>query len=707
VSENWDNKNLVLAHISALPPMSRKPAEKPDQNLWEMVQRLHAVVESSPLAIIALDGEGRVRMWNRSAERIFGWSEGEVLGHRNPTIPADREEEFTALVQRRMKGEAQAGFETIRIRKDGTLVEVSVWASPLRDDSGNITGIMTELADITERKRGERDRVQLLASEQAARAEAGIEKRYKKLLEAAPDAILEVDRQGRIVLVNVQVEKLFGYTRGELLGKPVELLIPGRFRNHPAHRDIYFGDPVMRPMGTGLELFARRADGSEFAVDVTLSPYEAEGGDRVICVVRDVTERKRAEEQIRTLNQNLEQRTEALIATNKALELQNRETERANRLKDEFLASMSHELRTPLNSIIGFSDLLAERGDEQFTPKQKRFIGHIQQGARHLLELINDILDLSKIEAGHLELKYEEFNVSAAAAEVLATVRSIAVAKNIEMASTFPEDLSLDGDRLRFKQVLYNLLSNAIKFTAAGGHVSVQCSDAGGVAQFCVADSGIGIPAEEHEAIFSSFHQVGTTTKGVREGTGLGLAITKRLVEQHGGRIWVNSEPGKGSHFYFTLPLKAKEPEYGVSGVPGDAPLILVVEDEGAAQELLVSHLEEAGYRAVTISSGAEAVRTARDIHPDVITMDVLLPGKTGWQVLEELKQSPATASIPVIIVSVVEERKKGLSIGATDYLVKPVSKENLLEAIRRATATSSWRSREDRPRRHEESPGG
>ena len=645
-------------------------------------------------------------MWNRSAERIFGWTEAEVIGRPNPTIPADRAEEFRGLVQTRMKGEAQAGFETVRMRKDGTLVDVSIWTSPLRDDTGKITGIMTELAEITERKRSERDRVQLLASEQAARAEAGIEKRYRKLLEAAPDAILEVDRQGRIVLVNVQVEKLFGYTRGELLGKPVEILIPGRFRNHPAHRDIYFGDPVMRPMGTGLELYAKRADGSEFAVDVTLSPNEVEGADRVICVVRDVTERKRAEEQIQTLNQNLEQRTEALIATNKALELQNREVERANRLKDEFLASMSHELRTPLNSIIGFSDLLAERGDEQFTPKHKRFIGHIQQGARHLLELINDILDLSKIEAGHLELKYEEFNVSAAAAEVLATVRPIAVAKNIEVTSTLPEDLSVDGDRLRFKQVLYNLLSNAIKFTAAGGRISIECSETGGVAEFCVADTGIGIPAEEHEAIFSSFHQVGTTTKGVREGTGLGLAITKRLVEQHGGRIWVNSEPGKGSHFYFTLPLKAEAPDNGVSGKPGDAPLVLVVEDEGAAQELLVSHLEEAGYRAVTVSTGAEAVRAARDIHPDVITMDVLLPGKTGWQALEELKQSPDTASIPVIIVSVVEERKKGLSIGASDYLVKPVSKENLLEAIRRATATSSWKGREDR-RRHEESPGG
>ena len=687
--------------------MSQNPAETREQQLWETVQRLHAIVESSPLAIIALDGDGRVRMWNRGAERIFGWTEDEVIGRANPTIPADQQEKYRALVESRMQGQAQAGFETIRLRKDGTRLDVSIWTSPLRDGSGKITGVMTELADITERKRGEGEREQLLVSERAARAEAGIEKRYRKLLEAAPDAILEVDRQGRIVLVNVQVEKLFGYTRPELLGKSIELLIPERFQGrHPGHRSDYFANPVMRPMGTGLELYARRADGGEFAVDVTLSPYEAEGGDRVICVVRDVTERKRAEEQIRTLNQNLARQTEALIATNKALELQNREVEKANRLKDEFLASMSHELRTPLNSIIGFSDLLAERGDELFTPKQKRFIGHIRQGARHLLELINDILDLSKIEAGHLELKYEDFNVSAAAAEVLATVRPIAIAKNIEVTSTFPEGLSLEADRLRFKQVLYNLLSNAIKFTPAGGRVWIECAETGSMAQFSVTDTGIGIPGEEHEAIFSSFHQVGTTTKGVREGTGLGLAITKRLVEQHGGRIWVESEPGKGSRFYFTMPIQAESPDYDMSRKPGEPPLILVVEDEGAAQELLISHLEEAGYRSVTVGSGVEAIRAARDIHPDVITMDLLMPGKNGWQTLEELKRSPETAAIPVIIVSVVEERKKGLLMGAAEYLVKPVSKENLLEAIRRSTVNSSWNSREDRPRRHEESPG-
>jgi len=707
VSENWDNKSLFLARISAPLRMNRQLSDDQDQPLWETVQRLHAIVESSPLAIIALDGEGRVQMWNRSAEHMFGWKEEEVIGQPLPTIPPDLQEEFRTHVMARMQGEIESGFETTRLRKDGSAADVSVWSAPLSDSDGKITGIMTATADISGRKRAEREKAELQASEEAARAEASIERRYRKLLEAAPDAILEVDRGGYIVLVNVQAEKLFGYTRSELLGKAVECLIPTRFQGlHPTHRENYFGHPVMRPMGTGLDLYAKRADGTEFAVDVTLSPYESDGGGRVICVVRDVTERKRAEEQIRTLNQHLEQRGAELVKTNKELERQNREVEKVNRLKDEFLASMSHELRTPLNSIIGFSDLLAERGDAQFTPKQKRFIGHIQQGARHLLELINDILDLSKIESGHLELKYEDFDVSAALVEVLTTIRPMAASKNIEVAANVPPGLILYADRLRFKQVLYNLLSNALKFTAAAGHVAIEGSANDGWAAFLVSDTGIGIPAEEHEAIFSSFHQVGTTTKGVREGTGLGLAITKRLVEQHGGKIWVESEPGKGSRFSFTIPLTRESIETGISTEPRETPLVLVVEDEGAAQELLVSHLEAAGYRVITVSSGADAVRAASDLRPDAITLDVLMPGKNGWQTIQELKQTPATSSIPVIIVSVVEERKKGLSMGAADYLVKPVSKDNLLDAIRRSLPASRSRGKEDRQRGHEEGPG-
>ncbi len=671
--------------------MSQNRGDDSDRDLWESAGGLHAIVEASPVAIIALDGSGRIRMWNPSAERIFGWSEDEVVGNSNPTIPKDLESEYRSLVTSRMQGESQAGFETKRLRKDGSLIDVSVWTAPLRNPAGKITGMMTMLVDITEQ-------IQLLAREKAARAEANVEKRYRNLLESAPDAILEVDRRGRIVLVNMQAERLFGWTRGELLGKSIETLIPERFRvPHPTHRDSYFSHPVMRPMGTGLDLYARRADGSEFAVDVTLSPYDSEGADGVICVVRDVTERKRSEEQIQTLNHHLEQRSAELIATNQELE-------KVNRLKDEFLASMSHELRTPLNSIIGFSDLLAEQGEPEFKPKQKRFLGHIQQGARHLLELINDILDLSKIEAGHLELKPEEFDVAAAVAEVVTTIRPMAAAKSLRFQDVPGGALTLCADRLRFKQVLYNLLSNAIKFTPAGGAFSIESSEKPGLVQFCVSDTGIGIPQSEHQAIFESFHQVGTTTKGVREGTGLGLAITKRLIEQHGGTIWLESEPGKGSRFFFTLPLKTSDAAAGKER--HKPPLILIVEDEAAAQELLVSHLEEAGYQVRTIGSGAEVVRAAVDLAPEVITLDLLLPGQTGWETLAQLKTTASTAAIPVIIVSVVEERKKGLSMGAADYLVKPVSREQLLASIHRLAPLSGRRTSERRQRKEEENPG-
>ena len=258
--------------------------------------------------------------------------------------------------------------------------------------------------------------------------------RYRRLLEAAPDGIVEVDSSGRIVLVNSQAEKLFGYPREKLLGKSVEILMPDRFRNrHPAHRGRYQAHSLIRPMGSGLNLRALRADGTEFAVDINLSPFKGESGPGVICVIRDVTDRKLAEEQIKILNQSLEQRTRDLAVTNSELEIRNREVEKANRLKSNFLATMSHELRTALNSIIGFSDLLAEQTAGPLTHKQERFVEHIRESSLHLLALISDILDLSKIEAGRLELKYETFQVSIAVNEVLSNLRPLAAAKRIEL----------------------------------------------------------------------------------------------------------------------------------------------------------------------------------------------------------------------------------------------------------------------------------
>lgn len=268
--------------------------------------------------------------------------------------------------------------------------------------------------------------------------------------------------------------------------------------------------------------------------------------------------RQRAEQETQDLNEKLEhrvlERTVALDAANKELAVRNEEVERANRLKSEFLARMSHELRTPMNAIIGFSDLLAEEADGSLNENYRRYVNHIRQGARHLLELINDVLDLSKIEAGRLELRHEEFYAAEALAEILSVIRPLAEAKRINVGNDVRPELLVYADRTRFKQILYNLLSNAVKFTPEDGHVRVESSWQQGAVAISVNDTGIGISPSEHAAIFTEFHQAGPTPKGVKEGTGLGLAITRRLVELHGGHIGVASEPGKGSSFTFTLP---------------------------------------------------------------------------------------------------------------------------------------------------------
>ncbi len=236
------------------------------------------------------------------------------------------------------------------------------------------------------------------------------------------------------------------------------------------------------------------------------------------------------------------------------LESRNREVERANQLKSEFLASMSHELRTPLHTIIGFAELLAEQLEGPLNDKQKRFMNHIHTDSIHLLALINDILDISKIESGRLGLRRENFDPGSVLEEALSSVRPQAAAKSIAIETGLSLPATIFADRLRVKQILFNLLSNALKFTPQGGKIRIEADLRKGVIEIAVSDTGIGIAKEQHEAVFDKFYQVGSTTKGVREGTGLGLAITKALVEEHGGGIWLESEPGKGSRFTFTIP---------------------------------------------------------------------------------------------------------------------------------------------------------
>jgi signal transduction histidine kinase len=275
-------------------------------------------------------------------------------------------------------------------------------------------------------------------------------------------------------------------------------------------------------------------------------------------LVTQIVRRRKSEEEILRLNFDLErriaERTGELTAINAELESRNREVQRATQLKSEFLARMSHELRTPMNAIIGFSDLLAEEAEGPLSDAYKMFVRHIRNGAKHLLALINDVLDLSKIEAGRIELTPEEFRAADALEEVLPVIRPLAEVKSIRIDSQLDGEVLILADRTRFKQILYNLLSNSVKFTPEGGRVWIEAVPSEGRVSLTVGDTGMGIPPAEQQAIFEEFYQVGTTTKGVKEGTGLGLAITKRLVELHGGMIGVVSEPGQGSRFTFTLP---------------------------------------------------------------------------------------------------------------------------------------------------------
>ena len=391
------------------------------------------------------------------------------------------------------------------------------------------------------------------------------------------------------------------------------------------------------------------------------------------------------QEQAVKLEREIEQRKQA--------EDRNCEVERATKLKSSFLASMSHELRTPLNAIVGFSDLLAEQTAGPLNDKQKRFVNHVRQGSAHLLQLINDILDLSKIEAGQLELHCEDFQVKDVLPEVLSTILPLAMAKNIQIEQKMETDQYVYADRVRFKQILYNLLSNAVKFTPKAGRIDIDCCEDGNSVRISVADTGVGIRAEDQAVIFEEFRQVEGSAGATQEGTGLGLAITKRLVEQQGGRILLESEFGKGSRFTFTLPAGSRGSETPplnepsrpliVAGEGGGKPLILIVDDEITSRELLASYLCPE-YRIAMAQSGEEAVKQARQLRPDAITLDVLMPDGNGFETLAALKKDPETATIPIIIVSIVDQKQVGFALGAVDYLIKPIRKPVLLETIRK-----------------------
>lgn len=483
--------------------------------------RFRDLLESTPDAIVMVNVTGRIVLVNSQAERVFGYARTELLGqavemllpHRYRGAHLGHRSGFFGQPRTRTMG---AGLELHGLHKDRGEFPVEISLSPIDTEEG--TMVMSAIRDITDRKRADQ--------------------KFKDLLEAAPDAMVIVNREGRIVLVNSQAVKLFGWSRDELLGQPIELLVPERFgARHPEHRHRFFAEPRSRSMGAGLDLYGLRKDKSEFPVEISLSPLETEEGLFVSSAIRDVTERKRIEQVLR--DKNLELENAALV-------------------KDRFLASMSHELRTPLNAIIGFTGTLLMKLPGPLNPEQEKQLRIVQTGAKHLLSLINDLLDVAKLSANKVTLNLELVDCKALIEEVSATLELEARRKGLAFAVQVPtQAVALQTDRRALSQILINLVGNAIKFTQEG-RVDVvlhelPMPDGGRSVQLRVQDTGPGIALQEQPRLFEAFSRVESADRRHHEGTGLGLHLSRKLAEALGGTLGFDSEEGRGSTFVLEI----------------------------------------------------------------------------------------------------------------------------------------------------------
>jgi PAS domain S-box-containing protein len=485
-----------------------------DKDLWS------ELVQQSPDALVVTGfPDDHIILWNPQAEAVLGYCAEEALGARLPPLimPFGKD----GLPQ------SSDGEEAVRRCKNGLLIYVNAATQALVGSDGQQWGTLHRYTDITRLR--------------VSRTARLVERRYRDLVDSMPDAIVMVNDAGHIILVNRQLEHLFGYEGSELLGHPIEVLVPERYRaRHSHHRGNYLSTPRLRPMGEGLELFGRRKDGSEFPVEISLSPLETDDGPLVSAAVRDITERKRFEQALREKNDELQ---------------------KANQAKNRFLATMSHELRTPLNAIIGFTGLMLMRLSGPLTADQDKQLTAVQSSGKHLLSLINDLLDLAKIESERVEMSIEPVAWLEVLEEVAAALRPAAMAKGLSLSVQAPATpIVASINRRALHQITLNLANNAVKYTRAGEvrlELSQRLEGHCLRTELAVVDTGVGIQAEDQERLFQAFMQVGSASPDI-EGTGLGLYLCRKLADLLGGHIALQSTVGVGSRFSFHIETEVK-----------------------------------------------------------------------------------------------------------------------------------------------------
>jgi PAS domain S-box-containing protein len=668
-----------------------------------------AIFNSANFSSIATDARGVIQIFNVGAERMLGYAAAEVTNKITPADISDPQEViararalsselgtwitpgFEALVFKASRG-IEDIYELTYIRKDGSRFPAVVSVTALRDDEGAIIGYLLIGTDNTARKQIEEERMKL---DQRLRDQHFY---TRSLIESNIDALMTCDPRGIITDVNKQTEALTGCTRDELIGAP--------FKN-------YFTDSGLAEAGinrvlsegkvTNYELTARARDGQLTVVSYNATTFHDR--DRVLQGVfasaRDVTELKRFEQRLQQKNLELEE---------------------ASRMKSEFLANMSHELRTPLNAIMGFSEILRDGLIGELTPQQRGFIGDIFGSGKHLLSLINDILDLSKVEAGKMTLDLEPVEVWGLFTNSLSIIKEKATARHINLtidASQAPK--SIKADARKVKQIVYNLLSNAVKFTVDGGKVALvidrvprnevgvgsgtwthrsfspPSAQSEEFLRITVTDSGIGISPEGLEHLFKPFSQIDSGLSRKFEGTGLGLAMVKLLAELHGGAVAVESGVDEGSRFTVWLPLRAadgvptpsKAQEAIRSAALAERRVVhegmrtaLVVEDDYKSAELIRVQLEAEGFNVLHAASAEAALQLAIQQPLSLITIDIMLPNMDGWELLTRLKQVSELRRIPVVIISIVADPSRGFSLGAAAVMQKPISRQELYDSL-------------------------